>query len=170
MKDRNAWIWEHMQSPGLQIEDQEPVIMESSVNVWKVLSRSVVSNSLRPQDCSPPASFVHGILEAGILEWVAISFSRGIFPTQDWTWSSCVSCIGRRIFTTAPSGKPMRKYIPTSFCEWGLWVQRLEVTCQRSYYSVSSGDRNRLHFQGAQILGSFYSQPFNELLYGGWDF
>ena len=30
-----------------------------------------------PMDCSPPGSFVHGILHARILEWVAISFSRG---------------------------------------------------------------------------------------------
>ena len=33
-------------------------------------------------DCSLPGSSVHGILQARILEWVAISFSRGIFPTQ----------------------------------------------------------------------------------------
>ena len=33
-------------------------------------------------DCSPPGSSVHGILHARILEWVAISFPRGIFPTQ----------------------------------------------------------------------------------------
>ena len=33
-----------------------------------------------PVDCSPPGSSVHGILQARILEWVAISFSRGIFP------------------------------------------------------------------------------------------
>ena len=32
--------------------------------------------------CSLPGSSVHGILHARILEWVAISFSRGIFPTQ----------------------------------------------------------------------------------------
>jgi len=31
---------------------------------------------------SPPGSSVHGILQARILEWVAISFSRGSFPTQ----------------------------------------------------------------------------------------
>ena len=31
---------------------------------------------------SPPGSSVHGILQARILEWMAISFSRGIFPTQ----------------------------------------------------------------------------------------
>ena len=37
-----------------------------------------------PMDCSPPGSSVHGILQARILEWVAIPFSRGIFPTQGW--------------------------------------------------------------------------------------
>ena len=30
-----------------------------------------------PMDCSPPASFVHGVSQARILEWVAITFSRG---------------------------------------------------------------------------------------------
>ena len=35
-----------------------------------------------PVDCSPPGSSVHGILQARVLEWVAISFSRGLFPTQ----------------------------------------------------------------------------------------
>ena len=35
-----------------------------------------------PVDGSPPGSSVHRILQARILEWVAISFSRGIFPTQ----------------------------------------------------------------------------------------
>ena len=35
-----------------------------------------------PMDCSPPGSSVHGILQARTLEWVAISYSRGIFPTQ----------------------------------------------------------------------------------------
>ena len=33
-------------------------------------------------DCSPPVSSVYGIFQARILEWVAISFSRGSFPTQ----------------------------------------------------------------------------------------
>ena len=35
-----------------------------------------------PVDYSPPCSSVHGILQARILEWVAISFSKVIFPTQ----------------------------------------------------------------------------------------
>ena len=33
-------------------------------------------------DCSPPGSSVHGILQARVLEWVAISSSRGTFPIQ----------------------------------------------------------------------------------------
>ena len=37
-----------------------------------------------PMDFGPPGSSVHGILQARILKWVAISFSRGIFLTQGW--------------------------------------------------------------------------------------
>ena len=36
-----------------------------------------MSDSLRPVDCSPPSSSIHGILQARILEWGAISFSKG---------------------------------------------------------------------------------------------
>ena len=39
-------------------------------------SCKVVPNSCNPTDCSRPGSFVHGILQARTLEWVAISFSR----------------------------------------------------------------------------------------------
>ena len=35
-----------------------------------------------PVACQAPLSFIHRISQARILEWVAISFSRGIFPTQ----------------------------------------------------------------------------------------
>ena len=45
------------------------------------------------QDYSPPA-LVHGIFQARILEWVAISFSRESSWSRDWTY---VSCIGRQI-------------------------------------------------------------------------
>ena len=46
-----------------------------------------------------------GLPQARILEWVAISSSRG--PSQPWdqTHISCVSCIAVRLFTTEPSGK-----------------------------------------------------------------
>ena len=49
-----------------------------------------------PMDCSPPGSSVHGILQARILEWVAIPFSRGSSQARDQTQ---VSCIASRFFT-----------------------------------------------------------------------
>ena len=54
-------------------------------------SRSVVSDSLRPVDCSPPSSTVHGILQARILQWVAISFSRGSSRPKDRTQVSHIA-------------------------------------------------------------------------------
>ena len=47
-----------------------------------------------PMDCSLPGSSIHGILQARILEWVAISFSRRSSPPWDRT---CISRIGRLI-------------------------------------------------------------------------
>ena len=47
-----------------------------------------------PMDCSPPGSSVYGISQAKILEWVAISFSRGSSWPRDWT---PVFSIGRQI-------------------------------------------------------------------------
>ena len=44
-----------------------------------------------PMNCSPPGSYVHGILQAGILEWVAIAFSKGSSRPRDWTQVSCIA-------------------------------------------------------------------------------
>ena len=59
-----------------------------------------------PLDCSLPGSFVHGILQARILEWVAISFFRGSSQPRDWTWVS--SILGRR-FTVWATREAWRK-------------------------------------------------------------
>ena len=47
-----------------------------------------------PIDCILPGSSVHGILQARILEWVAVPFSRGSSQHRDQTW---ISCMGRHI-------------------------------------------------------------------------
>ena len=56
-----------------------------------VLSRSVMSDSVTPKGCSPPGFSVDGILQARILEWVAISFSRGSSQPRDLTQVSCIA-------------------------------------------------------------------------------
>ena len=55
-----------------------------------------MSNSCDPMDYSLPGFSVHRILQARILEWVAISFSRGSSQPRNQTW---VSCIAGRFFT-----------------------------------------------------------------------
>ena len=47
--------------------------------------------------CSLPGSSVHGILQARILEWIAIPFSRGSSLPRDQTCVSYVPCTGRQI-------------------------------------------------------------------------
>ena len=44
-----------------------------------------------PMDCGPPGSSVHGILQARILEWVAIPFSRESSRPRDWTQVSRIA-------------------------------------------------------------------------------
>ena len=48
-------------------------------------------------DCSPPGPSVHGIHQAWILQWVAISFSRGSSLPRDRTCTSCISGNGRQL-------------------------------------------------------------------------
>ena len=54
-----------------------------------------------PMDCSPPGSSVHGILQARILEWVAIPSSKGSSQPREQTQVSCI--VGR---SAEPQGKP----------------------------------------------------------------
>ena len=42
-------------------------------------------------DCGPPGSSVHGVLQARILEWVTIPFSRGSSQPRDQTWVFCIA-------------------------------------------------------------------------------
>ena len=61
------------------------------------ISCSVVSDSLQPHGLySLPSSTVHGILQARILEWVAIPFSKGSSQPRDWIQ---ISHIAGRFFT-----------------------------------------------------------------------
>ena len=68
--------------------------------------------------CSPPGSSVHGISQARILEWVAMSFSRGSSQPRDWTR---VSCIIGRLFISEPLliGK-----VNSYSNRWEYWVSK----------------------------------------------
>ena len=83
---------------GLQIDGFPfPLIMDKESPLLLVVwSLSHVQLFCDPMDCSPPGTSVHGISQASILGWVAISFSKGSSWPGDWTW---ISCIAGRFFT-----------------------------------------------------------------------
>ena len=66
---------------------------DGKVKKWKLVTQSCPT-LCDPVDCSPPGSSVHGVLQARILEWVDIFFSRESSWPRNQT---CASCIGRWI-------------------------------------------------------------------------
>ena len=61
-----------------------------------------------PMDCNPPGSSVHEIFQARILEWVAVSFSRGSSQPRDRTR---VSCTAGRFFTIWATREALLKQV-----------------------------------------------------------
>ena len=73
-------------------------------------------------DCSLPGSSVHGIFQTRILEWVAISFSRGSSPPRDQTW---VSRTAGRLFTfwaTKEAGRGRERNLKWKEETLGWWI------------------------------------------------
>ena len=79
-----------------------------------VLVAQSCSTICNPMDCSPPGSFVHGILQARIVEWFAISFSRGSSWPGNWTR---VFYLAGGFFTTEPPEE-----IALMFTKKYLWL------------------------------------------------
>ena len=79
-------------------------MQQEVVEKWK-WNCSVMSDSPDPMGCSLPGSFIHGILQARVLEWVAISFSLGSSQPWDQTWVSHI--VGRRFYHLSHHGSHM---------------------------------------------------------------
>ena len=93
-------------------------------NVISSVSCSVVSNSLRLHDWRPPGSSVHGILQARILEWVAIPFSRISSWSRDQTQ---ISCVAGRFFSCLSYRKTM------------CWIVKEKLFVLRSTFLLETG-------------------------------
>ena len=94
--------------------------------IKKVESESDVAQSCptlcNPMECSLPVSSVHGIFQTRILEWVAISFSRGSSQPRHWT---LVSCIASRLFTIwATREAPKEGGAPKNQCLWTVVLEK----------------------------------------------
>ena len=114
-----------------------PSLCERGMCVKLLQSYLILCN---PMDCSSPGCSVHGILQARILEWIIISFSRVSSWPRDWTQVSYVSCTGRQALyhwrllggeavTVSHSVVPELNYSRLRLCfvqSWLLWPHRLE--------------------------------------------
>ena len=82
----------------------------TTMAIWKMKVLVTQSNLTlwNPTDYSPPGPSVHAIVQARILEWVAIPFSRGSSQPRDWTW---LSYIAGGLFISKPPGKPILKIL-----------------------------------------------------------
>ena len=72
-----------------------------------------------PMDCSPPGSSVHGSSQPRILEWVAISSSRGSSQSRDQT---CISCIDRQVLYLGSPPKERRMAVYHTSSKLPLWA------------------------------------------------
>ena len=92
-----------LKSPLCSLSERSPL----NTYCWKVHECVCTLSCLtlcNPMDRSPPGSSVHGILQARLLEWIAMPFSS---QPRDRTR---VSCIAGGFFTAEPLGKPANKH------------------------------------------------------------
>ena len=95
-----------------------------------VCALSVMPDSLQPHRLYPPSSSDDRIFQSRILEWVAISFSRGSSRPRNRTHISCISCNGRKFFTTSAS--------QDTSCEMPGWMNhKLESRLLREISATS---------------------------------
>ena len=99
--------------------------------LWWVCAKSLqFCPTLQPLNCRLPGSSVCGILQAWILECVAVPSSRGSSPPRDWTCVSYVSCIGWRSGILSASyfswltfsGFSIKRQKRKDSRHWGRWV------------------------------------------------
>ena len=95
-----------------------------------------------PMDCRLPGFSVHGILQARILGWVAILFSRGTSQPRDWTLVSCITGRFFTIFIDYCSIRVLKKRL--SMVKWVKIVPFLHRKGEKYLFSKQFGFFRRL--------------------------
>ena len=98
LSDLRILQWTPQNSPTANFEWRRKQ-SKNQINIHKcaLLIHSVMLTLCNPTGSSPPASSVHGMLQARIAEPIAISYFVGSSRTRDWTCVSSGTCIGRQI-------------------------------------------------------------------------
>ena len=94
-----------------------------------------------PMDCSPPHTSVHGVSQARILEWVAISFSMGSSRSRDWIhWK--VDSLPLSQWCYPPNINMMHLWIPSCF---NSNVTPLWILCRNLFFHPENQTSSTLH-------------------------
>ena len=117
--------------------------IDRDIYMWVCSVASIMFDSLNPMDCSPPSSSGHGILQARILEWVAMLSSRGSFQPRDWTSVSYVSCIckcvlyhHRCLYIYKISTLPFKQYSNIIYILLSLYKHQTLVLYEASLFFI----------------------------------
>ena len=100
----------------------------------------VMSNSLQLYGLYFSGSCVHGIFQARLLEWVAISFSKGSSPTQGSNPHFQHLLHYRQILYHQPPRKPLYYYYLFSVFSLGAYKVRIQLPCKRTYMLLRNGE------------------------------
>ena len=119
-------------------------------------------------NCSPSGFSVHGILQARILQWVAISFSRGSSWPRDQTHVSCVPYSGRWILdhcTTWEAPAPDRPLLISTVYDWNPLNEEPDIgLIIRSLFGKWSQEVPRGSGEMRRRRGGSWDRYVNELV------
>ena len=125
-------------------------------------------------DCSLPDSSVRGIFQARVLEWVAISFSRGSSQPRDLTWVSHIAGRHFTIWATREATKPLiikphalkessylwfHAFIPRVHSLWAAWRKCGLIECGGGSRGKAAGIISQLCSLEQEIWEGYISWP-----------
>ena len=118
--------------------------------IWQVKAKSLSHVWLcDPMECSPPGCSVHGILLARILEWVAISFSRGVWQETIWQEITTKFYLQTREINTM-----YLVWNPSQIAEVVLWLTYLSNVDIRKVWNLVWKDIHFYFFKTSSFLSS----------------
>ena len=127
---------------------------------------SVVSNSLRPIDCSTPGSSVHRLLQAWILEWFSMPLLQGIFPTQGSNPHLLCLLHWRKTLYAWATGSPWSSGV---YSRYAILVQLIEIN--RNWKSINVIHHiNRVKKKNHMTTLNNAEKAFEKIQYSLWFF
>ena len=109
-----------------------------------------------PVDCSLPGFSVHGILQARVLEWVTISFSRGSSWPRDWTWASRIGGRHFNLWATRDNSAHNDTHKP-SVTSRTLWGHLISAPCNwNSSVEAGRSASNMAYSHGWRVVTGYW--------------